>query len=83
MNQTNQFGKVSGVKLRAGLSGERTVLTDVSFTAPYTIMTPFEQAAGGIQVMPLCASAGIMSGDQQQFEYEVEEGANLELLSQS
>ena len=79
----NQFGKVSGVKLRAGLSGGRTVLTDVSFTAPYKIMKPFEKPDGGIQVMPLCASAGIMSGDLQQFEYEVEEGANLELLSQS
>ena len=79
----NQFGKVSGVKLRAGLCGGRTVLTDVSFTAPYKIMKPFEKADGGIQVMPLCASAGIMSGDLQQFEYEVEEGANLELLSQS
>ena len=79
----NQFGKVSGVKLRAGLAGGRTVLTDVSFTAPYKIMKPFEKPDGGIQVMPLCASAGIMSGDLQQFEYEVEEGANLELLSQS
>lgn len=79
----NQFGKVSGVKLRAGLCGGRTVLTDVSFTAPYKIMKPFEKPDGGIQVMPLCASAGIMSGDLQQFDYQVGDGANLELLSQS
>ncbi len=79
----NQFGKVSGVKLRAGLCCGRTVLTDVSFTAPYKIMKPFEKPDGSIQVMPLCASAGIMSGDLQQFDYQVDEGANLELLSQS
>ena len=39
----------------------KTILEDVSFTAPYKIMTPFEKENSGIQVMPLCASAGIMS----------------------
>ena len=80
----NQFGKVSEVKLRAAPgSGGRTVLTDVSFTAPYKIMKPFEKPDGSIQVMPLCASAGIMKGDVQEFDYQVDSGASLEILSQS
>lgn len=33
--------------------------------------------------MPLCASAGIMAGDSQEFSYHVKEGADLEILSQS
>ena len=44
---------------------------------------PFEKENGGIQIMPLCASAGIMAGDSQEFSYHVKEGADLEVLSQS
>ena len=46
-------------------------------------MAPFEKENGGIQIMPLCASAGIMAGDSQEFSYHVKEGADLEVLSQS
>lgn len=63
----NKFGKVSRVSICAGKKDGKTILEDVSFTAPYKIMTPFEKENGGIQVMPLCASAGIMSGDLQNF----------------
>lgn len=79
----NRFGKISKICIRAGAKDGKTILKDVYFTAPYKIMTPFEKKDGGIQVMPLCASAGIMRGDCQEFEYQVEEGANLEILSQS
>lgn len=79
----NQFGKVSQISLQAGVCDGRTILEDVYFTAPYKIMKPFEMANGGIQVMPLCASAGIMKGDVQKFDYRVGEGASLEVLSQS
>ena len=79
----NKFGKVSRVSICAGKKDGKTILEDVSFTAPYKIMTPFEKENGGIQVMPLCASAGIMSGDLQEFSYQVRQGADLEVLSQS
>lgn len=79
----NKFGKVSQLSLRAGACDGRTILEDVYFTAPYKIMKPFALEDGGIQVMPLCASAGIMKGDCQKFDYYVGEGANLEVLSQS
>jgi urease accessory protein len=46
-------------------------------------MKPFEKVGGGIEVMPLCASAGIMKGDVQKFNYRVGEGCDLEILSQS
>lgn len=79
----NKFGKVSRICATAVLKDNRTILEDISFTAPYKIMMPFEKDDGGIQIMPLCASAGIMAGDSQEFLYHVKEGANLEVLSQS
>lgn len=79
----NSFGKVSKLSVKASQKDGRTILSDLSFTAPYKIMFPFEKPDGGIQIMPLCASAGIMKGDTQEFTFVVEEGADLEVLSQS
>lgn len=83
LKRENKFGKTSRILIRAVRRDGKTVLADVSFTAPYKIMAPFEKTNGGIQVMPLCASAGIMRGDCQEFEYEIGKGADVEILSQS
>lgn len=74
----NQFGKVSQITFRALYRDGRTILDDVFFTAPYKIMKPFAKKNGGIQVMPLCASAGLMKGLNtknfiQKFRFIVEE----------
>lgn len=79
----NKFGKLSRLSLRTGIRKGKTILEDVAFTAPYKIMNPFPKKDGGISVMPLCASAGIMEGDRQEFDFSVTEGTNLEFLSQS
>ena len=79
----NKFGKISRIQACAAVRDGKTILEDLSFTAPYKIMVPFEKENGGIQIMPLCASAGIMAGDSQEFSYHVREGADLEVLSQS
>ena len=79
----NRFGRTSKLFLRAALQDGRTILKDVSFTAPYKVMTPFPGPGGGIKVMPLCASAGLMRGDRQELTYEVDAGADLEVLSQA
>lgn len=83
MPMDNKFGKISRISACADLKNGKTILEDLSFTAPYKIMMPFEKENGGIQIMPLCASAGIMAGDSQEFSYHVKEGADLEILSQS
>lgn len=79
----NQFGKTSRLSVTAVCRGGRTILDDVSFTAPYKLMKPFVKPNGGVQIMPVCASAGIMRGDTQEFAYHVGAGAELEVLSQS
>lgn len=63
----NKFGKISRISACAALKDGKTILEELSFTAPYKIMMPFERENGGIQIMPLCASAGIMAGDSQNF----------------
>ena len=60
----NQFGKVSSLELTAEERRGETILKEARFTAPYKIMQPFRKRDGGIQVMLLAASAGILEGDQ-------------------
>ena len=79
----NKFGKLSRLSLKTGIREGKTIVEDVAFTAPYKIMNPFPKKNGGISVMPLCASAGIMEGDRQEFDFCVTEGTELEFLSQS
>lgn len=62
MLMENKFGKISRITACAALKNGKTILEDLSFTAPYKIMAPFAKENGGIQIMPLCASAGIMEG---------------------
>ena len=80
----NQFGRISSLTLKAaaGKNG-RTLLKDLSFTAPFKVMEPFVWDDGLTQVMVLAASAGIMEGDRQEFSLSVESGAALEFTSQA
>lgn len=79
----NQFGRVSELRLTAASKDGRTIVEDVFFTAPYKIMKPFVKPGGAITVMLLAASAGIMEGDRQHFDFNVKQGADLEFTSQS
>ncbi len=79
----NRFGKISEIHVRTVEREGNTVIEDLSFTAPYKIMKPFPLKNGGVSVMPLCASAGIMEGDTQKFSYTAGEGTVLQVLSQS
>ena len=49
----NKFGKISRISACAALKDGRTILEDLSFTAPYKIMMPFEKENGGIQILSL------------------------------
>lgn len=79
----NPFGKTSKLSLTAIKKEEKTILEDVSFTAPYKIMQPFQKKDGAIEVMLLAASAGIMEGDRQEFDFWIRQGADLKFISQS
>lgn len=80
----NQFGKTSELKITAAKnSAGKTFVKDSFFTAPFKIMKPFERSDGGIKIFQQSASAGILSGDSQEFSFEIQSGAILEIASQS
>lgn len=80
----NQFGRTSSLMLTATANAQgKTVLQDVSFTAPFKVMEPFSCDNGLMQVMILAASAGIMEGDRQEFSFSIQSGAALEVTSQA
>ncbi|MCD8013171.1 MAG: urease accessory protein UreD [Lachnospiraceae bacterium] len=79
----NKFGKLSKLHLIAGVKDGRTVIEDLSFTAPFKIMRPFYEKKDFMTVMLLTASAGIMAGDRQEWNLLVRENANLEFTSQA
>ena len=82
-NESNAFGKVSWLKIVAGAAAGETFLKKVSFTAPFKVMSPFHIPGGGIKVMPLIASAGILEGDRQKIHLETEPYTKMEYVSQS
>ena len=49
----NKFGKISRIQACAAVRDGKTILEDLSFTAPYKIMVPFEKENDGIQIMRL------------------------------
>ena len=53
MHMDNKFGKISRISACAALKDGKTILEELSFTAPYKIMMPFERENGGIQILSL------------------------------
>lgn len=79
----NSFGKTSKLHLEASCKDGKTILSDVSFTAPFKIMHSFYEKKDRMSVTVLAASAGIMAGDRQELRFYVCEGAQMELTSQA
>ncbi len=79
----NKFGKLSQLHLSAAKKDDKTILEEVSFTAPFKIMRPFYEKKDVMTVMLLTASAGIMAGDRQVFDIRVRSGAGMEVVSQA
>lgn len=79
----NKFGRTSKLTLKTREKEGKTILDDVYFTSPFKIMNPFEQKDGSIQVMMMTASAGIMAGDVQEFDFAIGSHTKMEFLSQS
>lgn len=81
--EQNPFGRTSVLQVHAGCKQDKTVLNHLYFTAPYKIMRPFEKKDGGLEIMLMAASAGIMEGDRQDFRFQIDPGASLTFVSQS
>lgn len=80
---SNKFGKTSKLMIEAGFKNDKTILEDVFFTAPFKIMKPFYENQDFMTVMCLTASAGIMAGDDQDFQITLKDHAKVEFISQA
>ena len=75
---------VSGrLKLRAGRRGGRTVLLDAEATFPLQIGRPQALDDGGLSLIVLLQSGGLLDGDHVGIDVEVEPGARLALRTQA
>ena len=83
INLENKFGKKSLLNLEACKKNGQTYVEDLYFTAPLKVMRPFIKDDGGIKIMLLSASAALMAGDEQEINILVNDGADLEFVSQS
>lgn len=79
----NQYGKVSQVFIRTDAQSGETELADAYFTAPFKIMRPFDGENGWKEIMVMSVSAGIMSGDRQEYRIEIGSGSQVEITSQA
>ncbi len=79
----NQFGTLSQLHLTAAKKEDKTIIEDMSFTAPFKVMYPFYEHEDFMTVMLLTASAGIMAGDRQEFDILVKKHAKMEFVSQA
>ncbi len=84
---SNRFGCVSKLNLSIDKAntpkGKKDILSYISFTAPFKIMSPFYDENNNMSVMIMSCSAGIMEGDQQEIVIDIGESAKCKIFSQS
>lgn len=78
----NRYGKTSKLDLTMEYRENKTILSDVFFTAPFKIMKPFYDR-DYMQIMQISVSAGIMQGDEQDIKITALENSKSEILSQA
>ena len=78
----NRYGKTSKLDLTMEYRDDKTILSDVFFTAPFKIIKPFYDK-DYMQVMQISVSAGIMEGDKQEISIKALENSKSEIISQA
>lgn len=72
----------SRLYLRTGFAYGRTQIEDVYFTVPYKIMSPFMKGAH-MDVIQMSSSAGLLSGDSLEAEFDFGAYSDVSYYSQS
>ena len=82
MKTENSYEQKCILQLKVGQSDGGSFIRDMYFTAPFKIMKPFVQE-NHLKAILLYVSAGILRGDAQEVEIDLEENAYFELTTQS
>lgn len=78
----NNYGKTSQLKLKIEYRDNKSILSDVFFTAPFKIIKPFYNK-DYMQIMQISVSAGIMEGDRQEITINALKNSKSEIISQA
>ncbi len=74
----------ASIKLIVGYKGGRSYLRSLYVTPPFRVVSVGQlHFDGGAYLMQMSTSPGVLSGDRYDIEMEVEEGAHLQMKSQS
>lgn len=76
-------GNAGVLRIRTAYKGGKTVLDDCYFCAPYKIASPFVQEDGGIMLMVMNASAGILEGDTYEMSINAGRGSSVAVTEQA
>lgn len=79
----NPYRKTSKLNITIIAKSGKTIIEDVYFTAPFKITRPFYEKDGGIKIIAISVSAGIMEGDVQEINIKTLEGSKATITSQS
>ena len=69
----NLYGKTSQMRIETKFKDNKTYMSDVFYTPPLKLTRPFKQADGGLYIIMMSSSPGIMDGDVQDFEFNIDD----------
>lgn len=79
----NLYGKTSQMRIETKFKDNKTYMSDVFYTPPLKLTRPFKQADGGLYIIMMSSSPGIMDGDVQDFEFNIDDNSNTHITSQT
>ncbi|MDR0330269.1 MAG: urease accessory protein UreD [Chitinispirillales bacterium] len=74
---------MSELYAKTGFQNGRTVLTGCAFTSPLKIAKPFYRDSGYTELMVMCASPGMLSGDRFDMAFDMGENTKTIISTQS
>lgn len=80
---SNPYKKTSKLLITTRGRGGQTILEDVFFTTPMKVTRPFQEADGALKIVTIAVSPGLLEGDVQELTFNILEGSNTIITSQS
>jgi len=79
----NKYDRVSTLKLTTDIKDGRSYIEDIYFTSPFKVMKQFPQKSGGVKIITMFASPGLLAGDTQEMEINISNGSKVWITGQS
>jgi len=74
---------LSELSVSTAYKNGKTVMSDCFFTSPFKIAKPFYRENGYTEIMVMCASPGILAGDNYNIRFDLSDGTKTIISEQS